>query len=89
MIRITGLWKHKDKNGNPYLTGSTEKGGARWMVFPVKQKVENGPDYNLVVAEATRPGTGAGTDETSKSSWRERKNGRDEKPPVEDDEIPF
>lgn len=45
-VRLTGLWKNTDKNGNPYLSGSA--GMAKIMIFPNTRKVgEKDPDYYL------------------------------------------
>ena len=45
MIRLTGLWKNKDKNGNTYLSGNLT-GIASLMVMPnTFKKKETEPDY--------------------------------------------
>jgi len=45
LIRLTGLWKNKDKNGNTYLSGNLT-GIASLMVMPnTFKKKETEPDY--------------------------------------------
>ena len=50
MIRVGGLWKNKDRNGNTYLAGNL--GGLRVMIFPVTEKRgEKSPDYSICFDE--------------------------------------
>ena len=51
MIKITGLWANKDKNGNTYYSGYV--GNLKVMVFKnaYKEDNENAPDANLYIAE--------------------------------------
>jgi len=45
LIRLTGLWKSKDKNGNTYLSGNLT-GITSLMVMPnTFKKKETEPDY--------------------------------------------
>ncbi|NLI08451.1 MAG: hypothetical protein GX457_15370 [Thermotogaceae bacterium] len=45
MIRLTGLWKSKDKNGNTYLSGNLT-GITSLMVMPnTFKKKDSEPDY--------------------------------------------
>lgn len=44
-VRLSGMWRHTDKNGKPYYSGTL--GGGKLLMFPVKEKTENGPDANL------------------------------------------
>ena len=44
-VKITGLWKQKDKNGNTYLSGSLSP-VSRVLVMPNTYKKEDrDPDY--------------------------------------------
>ena len=46
LVKITGLWKHKSKNG-VYLRGTVSP-GCSLLIFPARQDDEfngNGPDY--------------------------------------------
>ena len=49
-VRLSGMWRHTDKNGKPYYSGSL--GGGKLLMFPVKEKSENGPDANLYIVPA-------------------------------------
>ena len=45
-VRLSGMWRHTDKNGQPYYSGSL--GGGKLLMFPVKEKKGyNSPDANL------------------------------------------
>jgi hypothetical protein len=49
MVKLSGLWKQKTKDGKPYLSGTI--GGAKVLVFPNEyKKTEKDPDYSLFVA---------------------------------------
>ena len=52
MIKLTGLWKNKSENGTVYLSGNI--GSAKIMIFAVKEKTENGPDYIMNIAEGKK-----------------------------------
>ena len=48
LVKITGLWKKQDKNGNDFFVGSI--GSATIMIFKNTNKEnENHPDYILNV----------------------------------------
>lgn len=53
MLRIGGLWKHKNKEGQTILTGKGEfiPGlESEFVIFPVKaKKSDKSPDYDLCV----------------------------------------
>jgi len=51
MIRLTGLWKQKGKDGKTYLNGNI--GGARIMILPNEYQREGkkDPEYHLMISE--------------------------------------
>ena len=49
MIRLTGLWKNKAKDGNTFLSGNL-KGISSLLVMPnTFKKKENEPDYIVYI----------------------------------------
>ena len=60
-IKLTGLWKNEDKNGNGYYAGSLSP-GVRIMIF--KNGFKNGerdPDAILYLAPSERQKDGDGS----------------------------
>jgi hypothetical protein len=57
LTTLCGLWKNKDRNGKPYLSGTL--GNARVLVFPNPEKRDQkSPDYRLCIgprADQERP----------------------------------
>jgi hypothetical protein len=50
MIKIGGLWRSVDKNGQAYYSGTL--GGVKIFVFPNNQKQQdNHPDVELFIKE--------------------------------------
>jgi len=50
MIKLTGLWKNKTKDGKQYLTGGLGY-GAKILIFPNSYKEkESDPDYIAYIA---------------------------------------
>ena len=50
MIKITGLWKGKDKNGSTFMSGTM--GGVKVLIFANKYKEEDKhPDYIMYFAQ--------------------------------------
>ncbi len=49
-VRLTGLWKNTDKQGNIFLTGTINP-SAGVMILPntFKKPGENGPDFYLYI----------------------------------------
>lgn len=47
-VKLTGLWKEKDKNGNTFLSGRLNQ-ITSIMVMPntFKKEGDKGPDYHL------------------------------------------
>jgi len=62
LTKITGLWKHKDKNGRTYLSGNlTPVAGIMIMKNDFKGENGNGPDYWFYVRQNQKkkvPSTG-------------------------------
>jgi len=51
--KIGAIWIHKDKNGKDYYSGTIyfrEIGEIPILMFPVLNKVERGPEYEIVEA---------------------------------------
>lgn len=45
-VRLSGMWRNTDKNGNPYYSGTL--GGGKLLMFPAKEKKgDSSPDANL------------------------------------------
>jgi len=63
LLKVTGLWASKDKNGNPVLKGSL--GSARVLILKntYKEK-ENHPDYDLYLVKREKKEEGAEKDST-------------------------
>ena len=59
MIKITGLWKNEDRNGNTYFSGYL--GSAKVLIFKNKYKeTDKQPDYNMFVAPKKEESGGNG-----------------------------
>lgn len=53
MIKLTGLWESKDKNGNTVLSGKL--GGAVIKIFAnTYKKADNQPDFSLYLDETRK-----------------------------------
>lgn len=51
MIKLTGVWKEKDKKGNTYLSGSlTPVSNLRIMPNTFKKDGDKSPDYFVYIA---------------------------------------
>jgi uncharacterized protein (DUF736 family) len=51
LLKVTGLWSSKDKNGNLVLSGNLN-GNARIVIFANTHKeAENQPDFNMYVTK--------------------------------------
>lgn len=54
MIKLTGLWKSKTKDGKPMLSGKLGY-NTKLIILPNNyKKKENDPDYNVFLAEYKR-----------------------------------
>lgn len=61
MIKLTGLWKATDKNGNTYLSGALN-GITQLAVMPnTYKRSEKDPDYFVYVRETKRKKEGGST----------------------------
>lgn len=49
LIRLTGLWKNKSKDGNPYLSGNIIP-GLKLLVFPNHAEGDKQPQYIAFLA---------------------------------------
>ena len=67
MIKITGLWVNKDKNGDTYYSGSL--GNAKIFIFKNKYKKEGSkePVANLFIADKQQ---NAGTQQPNNSQQK-------------------
>jgi hypothetical protein len=54
MIRLTGLWKNKSKDGKTYYSGQLNK-HCKVLIFPNYNKDPNSnqPDFELCIREIT------------------------------------
>jgi len=48
-IRLMGLWKEKDKNGNTYLSGKLNEITSILVMTNTFKKVSKDPDYFLYI----------------------------------------
>lgn len=57
MIRLTGLWKNKGKDGNTFLSGNLN-GISSLLIMPnTYKKKENEPDYIVYLKAAEKKPT--------------------------------
>jgi hypothetical protein len=50
-IKLTGLWKHKDKNGNTYLSGGISSITQMAVLPNAYKRTEKDPDYFVYIRE--------------------------------------
>jgi len=50
LLKISGLWTNKDKNGNEYFSGSFGYGTKILIMKNTYKEKENDPDYNFFIA---------------------------------------
>jgi|TARA_R110000765_G_scaffold235441_1_gene338371 hypothetical protein len=53
LIKLSGLWVNKDKNGNEYFSGGFGYGAKILIMKNTFKEKENEPDYNLFIAPKT------------------------------------
>ena len=64
MLKLTGLWKYRDRNNNDYLSGSIGP-NVKVLVFQNgNKKDEKDPDFVLYLAEPRREGDKQNSGET-------------------------
>jgi len=51
MVKITGLWESKDKNGNIVLSGGNNKISRFMVLYNNFKKEDKEPDFYLYLAE--------------------------------------
>jgi len=66
MIKVTGLWKAKDKNGNTYLSGALNVITQLAIMPNTFKRNEKDPDYFVYIKEAKKKGDST-TAQTSQS----------------------
>ena len=49
LIKIGGLWKNKDKNGNDYFSGSFTYGTKLLVMSNTYKEKDNDPDYMVYI----------------------------------------
>lgn len=69
-VRLTGLWKEKDENGNTYLSGKLNEISVI-LVMPNTDKKGEEPDYFLYLCQTERGEAGQGENEKAEKA-RER-----------------
>lgn len=58
MGKVGAFWKHVDKNGKQYLSGTVELDGQKYPLAIFKndfKKTNEHPDYNVVLSEKGTP----------------------------------
>jgi hypothetical protein len=51
LIKIGSLWKHQNKDGKTFLSGSMGEAGCMVFLNKYKEEGKNHPDYNIYVAK--------------------------------------
>ena len=51
LIKVGGLWKNKDKNGNDYFSGNFTYGTKLLVMTNSYKDKENDPDYMVYIAQ--------------------------------------
>lgn len=74
LIKITGLWENKDKDGNTYLSGNLSQ-TSRILIFWNKKKEGKSPDASLYICQPKEKST--------------QKNIEHKRPSQNDEYIPF
>lgn len=53
MIRVSGLWKSKDKQGRTFYSGTVNK-TSKVLIFPVRNRTnDTQPEFELYIAPNT------------------------------------
>lgn len=56
MIKVTGLWKNKDKNGNTYLSGALNNITQLAVMPNTFKRNEKDPDYFVYIKPSKKSG---------------------------------
>ena len=51
LIKVGGLWKNKDKNGNDYFSGNFTYGTKLLVMTNSYKDKDNDPDYMVYIAQ--------------------------------------
>ena len=51
LVKIGGLWKNKDKNGNDYFSGNFTYGTKMLVMTNTFKDKENDPDYMVYITK--------------------------------------
>ena len=51
LVKIGGLWKNKDKNGNDYFSGNFTYGTKMLVMTNTFKDKENAPDYMVYITK--------------------------------------
>ena len=55
-VKLTGVWRHKDKNGNTYLSGALS-GISQLVILPnAYKRNDKDPDYLVYINESKKKG---------------------------------
>ena len=58
LIKLTGLWKNKDKNGKGYLSGNLNAVTRLMILSNTFKKGDRDPDYILYIGPKEKAGDG-------------------------------
>lgn len=61
VIRLAGLWKKKDKEGNLLLNGDLNETSRVVVVRNTNKKEDGDPDYFLCIGPRSKKGKGGGS----------------------------
>ena len=55
LVKIGGLWKNQDKNGNDYFSGNFTYGTKMLVMTNTFKDKENDPDYMVYITKKDEP----------------------------------
>ena len=56
LLKLGGLWKNKDKNGNDYFSGNFTYGTKLLIMKNTFKEKNNEPDYNVFISKQDKKG---------------------------------
>ena len=56
LLKLGGLWKNKDKNGNDYFSGNFTYGTKLLILKNTFKEKNNEPDYNIFISKQDKKG---------------------------------